>query len=582
MKSYFIIHIKHTNIARAPNKLLEAFQKYSDISVSLIDINHYNRYHIKNFSIEEFIKRKINELKNTENKHCILHFHNILKPEVLREIKKNLKCKSIKKIIQYHSEPERVTKNTRVDKRLVLNQYHMTLPLYENDIPVYNIVDYNKKIFDITENKASKEVIRIGYTPSVLKRMSKYFDKGYIETRPILFELRNKYNIEIDIMHGMAYEKCMMRKQECHILIDECKTGSFHQSGLEGLALGKVTICYIKHKLKVKLQKKFNINMPFISANIDNLYNTLRDLITKKSIMELNEIGKRNRVWFEQHWNVNKIINNYITIYDDTVGLPKPKIKENKEINKTKSEVKIDKKQSDPIVMNKVKSQDKDKKEENININTYFDKIFIINMKKRKDRWDSITKQLKEYNITNYERVEAIIPRRNQIPKNHYNQLLHPKRRQTDKYIIGSMGCKKSHHSIIITAKKRNYKKILILEDDAQIKKDFNKIFENSVKIINEKKYDWKLLYLGGSYLNIERLEDRLAKTVKTKTTHAYAIHHSVFNTIISNCLTSGTEIDSYYTRLQKQVDCFCIIPSIIGQISSFSDILQRDVNYSI
>ena len=45
-----------------------------------------------------------------------------------------------------------------------------------------------------------------------------------------------------------------------------------------------------------------------------------------------------------------------------------------------------------------------------MDINTYFDKIFIINLDKRTDRWNTIVENLKQNNIYNYERISAIQP----------------------------------------------------------------------------------------------------------------------------------------------------------------------------
>ena len=56
-------------------------------------------------------------------------------------------------------------------------------------------------------------------------------------------------------------------------------------------------------------------------------------------------------------------------------------------------------------------------------LNTYFDKIFIINLDSRTDRWKECEELLKLYDITNYERVSAIRPFYKEIPKDYYNNL---------------------------------------------------------------------------------------------------------------------------------------------------------------
>ncbi len=45
-----------------------------------------------------------------------------------------------------------------------------------------------------------------------------------------------------------------------------------------------------------------------------------------------------------------------------------------------------------------------------MNLDNYFDRIFIINLEHRKDRWQNILKVLRDNNIIKYERFPGIIP----------------------------------------------------------------------------------------------------------------------------------------------------------------------------
>ena len=71
------------------------------------------------------------------------------------------------------------------------------------------------------------------------------------------------------------------------------------------------------------------------------------------------------------------------------------------------------------------------------------DKIIYINLNKREDRKLSIENELDNYGFKNYERFEAI-----------------------ETLGMGFIGCANSHLSVLKIAKERNYKNILILEDD--------------------------------------------------------------------------------------------------------------------
>lgn len=215
-------------------------------------------------------------------------------------------------------------------------------------------------------------------------------------------------------------------------------------------------------------------------------------------------------------------------------------------------------------------------------MNEYFDKIFVINLNHRSDRWEQCTKLFSEYNITNYERFEAICPKYENIPKKLYNNLVVNKK---EWYVTGAVGCKLSHLEIIKLAKERNYNNFLVLEDDFCIQKtigDFNNIFNNFINEI--KNINWDMIYLGGNNLikpkSINNLK-LLHKAVKVNTTHAYCLNKSLFDKCINEISICGTEIDDYYkNNIQKnnELNVYCIFPSLIKQRESVSDIFKGSV----
>lgn len=91
-----------------------------------------------------------------------------------------------------------------------------------------------------------------------------------------------------------------------------------------------------------------------------------------------------------------------------------------------------------------------------ININTYVDKIFFINMDKDTERLNALLEQFKKHNITNYERVSGMV-----VSDTEGYELMGPFDNKCDpeKYKIGSIGCLLTHKKIIEMAKTRGYKK---------------------------------------------------------------------------------------------------------------------------
>jgi GR25 family glycosyltransferase involved in LPS biosynthesis len=177
-------------------------------------------------------------------------------------------------------------------------------------------------------------------------------------------------------------------------------------------------------------------------------------------------------------------------------------------------------------------------------INKYFDKIFIINLKKRIDRRDSMIKKLKIAGITNYEFIHAIDG--SQQP--YYNHYLNFRIRNQFFEGPGAYGILMSALKILIWSKIKKYNRILILEDDAIFHKNFTKTFNERIKNVSS----WKLLYLGTSlheWRFSERCSINKAKSIMTSTgtiagAFAVGIDSSVFDLLINSIYVTGKPWD--------------------------------------
>lgn len=166
-------------------------------------------------------------------------------------------------------------------------------------------------------------------------------------------------------------------------------------------------------------------------------------------------------------------------------------------------------------------------------IDNYFDKIFYINLKKDVERNENVLSQFKEFNITNYERFEAI--ECTEVPdRNLWRNFLE----EDDRYVKGSIGCRESNLAIIRLAKERKYKRILILEDDIimiQDPSEIMKINEGNINIAD-------MFYFGGS------IESNLRGQVVES--FAYAVKEILFDDILNMAVPSGMEIDNFYAKI--------------------------------
>ena len=203
-------------------------------------------------------------------------------------------------------------------------------------------------------------------------------------------------------------------------------------------------------------------------------------------------------------------------------------------------------------------------------LDKYIDKIFVINLDYRKDRLEQITSELSKVGITDFERFSAIKPTESML-NNEYSYYMH---NANIKYRIGALGCLLSHLEIIKIAKKNNYKKILIFEDDCQFTKGIN-ILISALDQLEEKNNKYKLLYLAGNHIKkCSAFSENVVKVNGTFTTHSYIVTSAAYDGIIEGLSRFNREVDNYYIRIyQPRNDCYCVFPSITTQMDGISDI---------
>ena len=281
-----ILHTKTTNIAMAPDALSDAINKYTE-HTSVVRYPH--------------------EITPDDLKSDVVLYHNI-----------SLNLPDIpKQLIMYHSEPWMVDLGCKVKNKLVIAQYHATLPEYKGCTVVSNVIDYNDEIY---KPKYFFDKIKIGYSPSNKGSFGNWHNKGYEETKAILDKLKKKYGdiIDVDIITDVPLKECLERKSECNIFIDEVITGSYHRSGLEALAMGKMTICKLSQDVKKVIINITGSNItPFIDvSSIDYLESKLQ-LLIGIDINTINNYGMAAREWMEKYWNPKDIIEEYINIFEN-------------------------------------------------------------------------------------------------------------------------------------------------------------------------------------------------------------------------------------------------------------------------
>ena len=172
-----------------------------------------------------------------------------------------------------------------------------------------------------------------------------------------------------------------------------------------------------------------------------------------------------------------------------------------------------------------------------LSIDTYFDKVFYINLEEDTNRNEKMSGQFEEFGIKNYERVDA--KKLAELPDSEeYRNFI----KHDHKYLLGTLSCRLSHLKCIKLAKERGYEKVLIFEDDAYFLQDPNMLLNENMRVLDE----WDMIYFGGLVEPFFRSQIVCA--------HAYAVKSTLYDDIINMAEASGMEIDNFYAKILQHM----------------------------
>jgi hypothetical protein len=202
----------------------------------------------------------------------------------------------------------------------------------------------------------------------------------------------------------------------------------------------------------------------------------------------------------------------------------------------------------------------------------YFDRVVVINLDRRQDRWDSFQRSLKgiHWPFREPERVPAVDGDAVTVPI-------------WWKQGGGAWGCLMSHVRIIEDCIRAGVGRVLIMEDDVVFVEDFAEQLRAFLKHVPE---DWDQLYLGGQHLRDPiPLNEHVFRCVNVNRTHCHAISRKFMSRMYRYILNAhdylanpGHHVDHRLGALQESgtVKVFSPVRWLAGQGDNQSDISGR------
>ena len=187
-------------------------------------------------------------------------------------------------------------------------------------------------------------------------------------------------------------------------------------------------------------------------------------------------------------------------------------------------------------------------------INDYFNKVVVINLDKRVDRLEKITKQLDDLGIT-FERFSAI----DGTGKNP---------------IIAG---RDSHLQVW---RENLGKKVLVLEDDAYFVDDFQERFDQVIQTLPE---NWDVFYLGAL---LDKMTGKVIKVnndwyrqIVSTGTQAYCVHPDLMQYCIDRLEIYDGYIDVGLRILAEDMNAYITQPNLVIQYPGYSDLRLKEVS---
>ena len=207
-------------------------------------------------------------------------------------------------------------------------------------------------------------------------------------------------------------------------------------------------------------------------------------------------------------------------------------------------------------------------------MNRYFDQVYVCNLPERKDRWDSVKKQLQRVKI---KARRAIAVNGNRQPYFQQWRSLSLTRHNFKISSPGAWGYLSSIRAILEEAIRGEYKSILLFDDDVILSQDFDVLMEQFMSRVGS---DWILLYLGASqekyWDKVKIKEGYYHATGYTNGSFAVGISHKVFRQLITLIDQASLPLDSGPLRtIQKYFPnkCYVAYPNIV-----IADVRDSDI----
>jgi len=313
-----IVHLATDAIAGMPFRLVKILQENTPFQVRLIETKHRDSYP-QDLVFKDNIEVAIDLINSAD----IIHLHNNLDLEssafspvdfsVLAE-------KGTRFVRQFHSEPSVLARKMNCSTAAILNDSLPSIVLgqfqeryYPEAMVVPNPIPVSDPDYMPFTGPLQTDIL---FSPS--KKISAWSDrwntKGAPETAKLLKKMEKLYGCNTVVISGVPLERVLFEKQRSYIILEEMITGSYHLSGLEGLSMGKPTLCYLDRRTEFIMRYLSGADtLPFINTMLEHSQEVISYLLAQRDVGQ--KIGTASRNWMEKYWSEKALVHHFQDMY---------------------------------------------------------------------------------------------------------------------------------------------------------------------------------------------------------------------------------------------------------------------------
>ncbi|MBI4806113.1 MAG: glycosyltransferase family 1 protein [Desulfovibrio sp.] len=314
-----VLHFSITPLAGMPIRLVQALGRHTGVDARLVDLKRFGLY-----DHDLVFQESPEEALDLAWEADVIHLHNYLDYEskAFGRIDFGELAQAGKHILrQFHSSPDLVAQVMGITPEALLAQ----------DIPCIAIAQYPERLYtkamvvpnfvpetDSAYQPSSKPPKwDIFYSPT--KDMSAWADrwstKGMPEATAVIDSVVKNTGCTARIVTGLPLAEALAIKRQSRIVVDDLVTGSYHLTGLEGLAQGKCALSYLDERSLMLLRHFSGADShPFVNVRLEDAAEVLEHLVGEPALCR--ELGARGRSWLTSRWSEERMIRFYEHVYE--------------------------------------------------------------------------------------------------------------------------------------------------------------------------------------------------------------------------------------------------------------------------